>query len=849
MASTYTVLVGAPPAANKLAWQNWYYRLLQARLDACPLAQTTTYYFAENGNDTTGSGTAAAPYRTTAKAQTLLASGVRCRFKRGDVIEEAAWATTIPFTFASTISGATVDDWSDAATQFKPAPLFNNFRTKYNSAGWALAAGNRYTRAEATLTVGDIRRQDRRLDVVYTRVTSSALCESTSNSWYHDGATLHLNLAGTNPNTLNLEACPRGTVWGVYVNGADKIRLQNLRFDGFGLTWLEAAYGVHVGTVSGKEAVLVNVEVYRTGYHAIGHLGVSTTGDGIATFIGCKAGYCAAFGVPTVYISHSVGGGHETIFHDCEATYGALPDSTWYPASSRYGQSIYAHSSGTIGLVIAYDCLVANNAFGAAESCTFNNLPTATTLEAVRGFVVGERTPGFQTVGYYNVCLANMAKVNCYYELKPDSLSNQCLMNAQCSGWIINTTYLIDAANQTASDFALYNPAAPHSPQFWHCHLEAFNNNASWGSLIPWKDPATDAPNARMFNSIFQARGSFPAGCKPNFVNSSANIGGNAYFGMLTYTGTGGYDNDPGRVDLPVRAAPAAPTSVSALYRTGVALPGGYRVEYDQRWRPRLNLSLPSIGPLGEEYEVAAAPVAAPTITGGLVQPTTFLDVFDDVDIWDNTVFVTLTSTRTRGPVSDTVQGCLARQLTLQEKATSAGAYEGAGLTWLVPRKHVKFQGDLKAGDVIEPQEGLHVGRVFTAQTVDLAAEGAFYRLVSLDLSIVHDLRDEITIERPEISYDVSGVAVLAYPPNGGSSPYSALAAKVQLIDKETVEERLIQGYKGTHTVTISKQIVLESYDRVRWVKDRVTYYLDVKGMRNPERIDELPVLDVELKP
>lgn len=224
-------------------------------------------------------------------------------------------------------------------------------------------------------------------------------------------------------------------------------------------------------------------------------------------------------------------------------------------------------------------------------------------------------------------------------------------------------------------------------------------------------------------------------------------------------------------------------------------------------------------------------------------------DTLDDTDIWDGVVTVTLSSTRTRGSLHAAIPGCMGRQLTMAEKATSAGAYEGATLTWLVPRKHVPESfGKLKAGDVVEPQEGDHAGRVFIAQSADLACEGAFYRLVSLDLSVVHDLRDLITIERPTVSYDASGVAVLTYPPAGGKEVYRNLAAKVQLLERVRTEERLLEGFNGTHAITVSKQIDLQAYDRVKWVDGRTTYYFDQNGLQNPESISELPMIDAILK-
>src|SRR5689334_4255546 len=88
-ASPYTSLVGTLQSPLKLAFRAQFYRLLSARIANCPSARATTYYFAQAGNDSTGNGSQATPYKTLAKAQTLVADNVRLRFNRGDTWQEA----------------------------------------------------------------------------------------------------------------------------------------------------------------------------------------------------------------------------------------------------------------------------------------------------------------------------------------------------------------------------------------------------------------------------------------------------------------------------------------------------------------------------------------------------------------------------------------------------------------------------------------------------------------------------------------------------------------------------------------------------------------------------------------
>ena len=369
--TAYAAVAGTPPPITSAAWQTWFNNLLDARIAACPLQRTTTYYFSQSGNDITGDGSEAHPFKTVAKAQAIEDAApedmdISFLFMRGDV-----WREPIPFDF--TKSNWTIADYGPADL---PPPLFSNFSIQYDDAGWQYVGGNLWKRAE-TADIGWIRDAADPLGTVYVRESSSAMVGNNTSSWWWDQSgtdpnsggvpTLYLNLGAVNPNLLPLEAAPADNELWPNFDDCNDSRLQNVRFDGWGLTDQQQAYGLHIVNINGEQMLVEGVQVYYTGYHAIGHLGQDVRGFGIATFIDCQAGYCMAYGVPSVYVSYSDAGGDETIWDDCEATYGALPTAAWYPASTKLGESFFNHSNGTTALVIAYDCSVAANPFGGAR--------------------------------------------------------------------------------------------------------------------------------------------------------------------------------------------------------------------------------------------------------------------------------------------------------------------------------------------------------------------------------------------------------------------------------------------------------------------------------------------------
>ncbi len=93
----YAQAVGVPPVCTSLQWRPWYFKLLAYRLTECPVSRAATYYFSQSGNDATGDGSQGNPWKSLAKAQSVLSASsgnIALLFRRGDV-----WKETVIYTF------------------------------------------------------------------------------------------------------------------------------------------------------------------------------------------------------------------------------------------------------------------------------------------------------------------------------------------------------------------------------------------------------------------------------------------------------------------------------------------------------------------------------------------------------------------------------------------------------------------------------------------------------------------------------------------------------------------------------------------------------------------------------
>lgn len=181
------------------------------------------------------------------------------------------------------------------------------------------------------------------------------------------------------------------------------------------------------------------------------------------------------------------------------------------------------------------------------------------------------------------------------------------------------------------------------------------------------------------------------------------------------------------------------------------------------------------------------------------------------------------------------------RDISTGEQASSGGVYTSAHTRWHLPAVLLTPGVQPKSGDVIIDASQTR----WTVETANLQRLGQRWELVCINLIIAHGLRDTIDVQRAAISHDAAGAPVKTFPPAGGVVAYRNLPCRVQLLSEEIAEERGIRGAKRKYAITVDRQIIIDTEDRIVW-KGQV---LDIVGYRNPELINDLPVIDALGKP
>jgi hypothetical protein len=227
------------------------------------------------------------------------------------------------------------------------------------------------------------------------------------------------------------------------------------------------------------------------------------------------------------------------------------------------------------------------------------------------------------------------------------------------------------------------------------------------------------------------------------------------------------------------------------------------------------------------------------------------LDLSAEHVAWDNTEAVALESADR--PSADVVSIGLAKRRSVRgrEKSPSGGAYVGYELTWHIPARFVPPGIRPKPGDAIVDGDG----RRWTVLTVDLMRAGERWQLGTVDLELALGLRHVIDLERAEILYTPAGAPLKRFPSappesRGGRVLHANLPARVQLATEEVTEDRAVRAWLRTYQVWVAKPVPdLVEDDRIRWVENGQALYLDVVSVRNPERIDELWMIEAEHRP
>ncbi len=550
-ASAQGTLASPPPLVTTPQWHTWYDALLAQRLAEAPRARATSVHFAQSGDDVTGNGSQAAPYRTLAKARAVLeqfrpaGGNVALLFRRGDVWREQVGID-------STVPNVTMADYGDANL---PKPLFTPFMPVGTPAAWTPVADRPGVYMRSQLPEGLqgapvvwVKEDDDRGNP-YSRQISPAGVQNNPGSFFFDRTAGVLYVRPKNNPATGQPTDPRidGKDYQIvrrtgpgFVGRGDGTRLENLVAEGWGMAEFSPTqnHGIESRATGTARVVIVACESYYGSSHAMTHY-VGGNSGGIATFVDCRAGLCNynAFG-ETIFNSFAQNGQGETIFDSCVAAYGTLPSSDWDFRNTRRGQAFYSHTaSGTL----YFDLLIANNCSsdpgprGCVQPANLGGTRLFTNLIDARCFIVGEYHPGGP--GGVSLPLASSyARINGRY-LNQIPLSNDsALVPYHQTGWMINCLVDIDASAYNGQ-FAMFNESSGRltTLMLMNNHIRV-RTGPNTTFLVDYDTPVL-SPAARAMNNIFIKTG--PGVARFNYGSGLDSAVGNAFFGFDLSEATG----------------------------------------------------------------------------------------------------------------------------------------------------------------------------------------------------------------------------------------------------------------------------------------------------------------------
>jgi hypothetical protein len=406
--------------------------------------------------------------------------------------------------------------------------------------------------------------------------------------------------------TGGFEACPANDA-GWRIDKNSNVRVQNLVLEGQGTATDGLGYGLMVIQDGDDEFVGLNLDIFYTGYHAFGHIGVGGERN-VATVINVNAGLCvnrggtgaAGSGDITVFVSYAGFGEAEYYQYECTARYGALPSSDWKAVPGlRHGSALYTHTNGdqwTQSLMLCWKT-GADLCVNPVKSINILGAPRpATDIADARAFIV-EDQPG-RIASWWQQ--PGIVAINCIRDLTkpPQGPGDGPFVGLNygtltIAGWLINCTLTVDAALFSVNEYVAVGTYGS-STQYINCHFEIRNANNPVSFHHTWLDPVQVSAGLKLTNSIISFSTVNGARTALALNNSPGTLRSNAYYlPNLPADPALGYSGDAGAIVLP-RPFPAGlvPSEFSTLFNAGA--PNG--LEYDQRRQPRGPLR--TIGPL-----------------------------------------------------------------------------------------------------------------------------------------------------------------------------------------------------------------------------------------------------------
>lgn len=199
---------------------------------------------------------------------------------------------------------------------------------------------------------------------------------------------------------------------------------------------------------------------------------------------------------------------------------------------------------------------------------------------------------------------------------------------------------------------------------------------------------------------------------------------------------------------------------------------------------------------------------------------------------WVDRESVTYHSRSRGGDVSYSLTDCKGRAISRRELAASAGVYTAQDRVWLLPTEIIPAGLSPKPADLIVDSAGT---RWTVTPECGLNTLGTWWRMICRDLVLSAQLREMVSVHRPDAAQDASGNHNPTY-----SAIYNQVPSRVQVRTKQRVEVRGKYLLESTVDVYVAGPLELFQGDQVR---DELGVVYEVQGHGEPDRIDQLQVI------
>lgn len=607
------------PVATSSAFEPAVRQYVSTAISSSPIARGNSIYLSRDGDDLTGDGSRAKPFKSLQKISQVLATkpeNLTIFFRNGDSFySDAGIAITSPH--------ITLTSYGDGPAAFAAKPRISRFSPPLQWYQWT-DAGNNVFWTPVSGDVAWVRQQNDNL-TVFRRTTSLTDCTSIQGSWYCDSASgrLYVHAFGNvslRDGDARYQYVLKNRDEGIIIQDVDDVRVDSLAIEGYGagtprdLSY--PGYGIDCRISGSQRNVVTNCDVFYNGRHNITKGTGSGYYGGSLVVANCNFGATVNDGINVV--SYAPNGGQELLALHNTYYSAALPtayNSFLYGGSSSC--PTYVHSGGGTNyssLMISLDEQIIPGQFQLALLPSVGDMAPISNISQCRAFVIGlDARCRYPTVedqlatganGFLNYGLGspNAAFINCNIEVRNlwCKYGGVRPLLTSASGYWINSRILfdfsycgdpykwasfVDGVSSYGSNMSLF------TAQFYFCDFDfrysgsaatvGFSSNMLVSGSAGYNNLAASWQGCLKACRIICQRpgnGEFRLG----FGNNGTSLLGNQYPETAAFEGAWGFSTDPWALPPSISSVDGAPPKL-----LGQVTIDGYLLEYDRRRVPR----------------------------------------------------------------------------------------------------------------------------------------------------------------------------------------------------------------------------------------------------------------------